>query len=730
MMMLDAYPEHDAHEARALRQEFILTASDEALHEIFTSAFGHVQAQAHATRAPDIAGDAGQVRKLVYNLTRPGSINIVQIRDVFVELKPLVKSDEGLAEFVNGPPGQAEMSGLRWCASILHQAVQAPVDAWSRWDPSNPSWDCWVTNIVLETLRDFAGEKVTDGPRRGSLLISQPWGKKDVFAPTGILPPLHRLAQCCVNNTVDETVTKNIMNLAISIADDQRALPAYFKLGWHQHALGFLRERCAPGSSTADALLCGMNASLIPRLISQSTTDSRGKRVTSSKMLPPSKKALLDASAPATLLSALRASNDSRDTMDALGSWDTREEHSSERLLYLVGYYVAQTIHSLCVGSPPCIAAFAREQGLAEELVRALRLPIALGNSKYIAATRNECQIARAIASLGLDEQMAGQLVDAGVIDTALDAVCVPPFTGVGSASTEHDQEVLVVTIVHLLQRLCASHPLVKEQLRARQDIIHSLARRGCPGAPPSHCDDFVRGVDVLIDLIGDSPSIQAASVSPESGNALHATVSVGKKALDMSFISMESILPGGKPRKREEIAASAAAARESGFVDKAAREMRHLRYIEKMEACVEHFKWAIEDKDGTVCWLGAHDGLQVVLLEYPIGDQPGRAPGDMGIDAILKTKEFGLLPLPHDLARRLKAEMEKAAKEGRIYDKASLHLCCAHCGANIIFVNLKKCSRCGAVSYCSRECQVAAWKAHKKVCANKGAGAASSSTA
>jgi hypothetical protein len=40
----------------------------------------------------------------------------------------------------------------------------------------------------------------------------------------------------------------------------------------------------------------------------------------------------------------------------------------------------------------------------------------------------------------------------------------------------------------------------------------------------------------------------------------------------------------------------------------------------------------------------------------------------------------------------------------------------CAQCGE--LFPKLKLCTRCRSVSYCSKECQVAHWKAgHKQVC-------------
>jgi len=41
----------------------------------------------------------------------------------------------------------------------------------------------------------------------------------------------------------------------------------------------------------------------------------------------------------------------------------------------------------------------------------------------------------------------------------------------------------------------------------------------------------------------------------------------------------------------------------------------------------------------------------------------------------------------------------------------------CGHCGARRDDVTLKSCTRCRVVSYCSKECQQAAWKVHKPKC-------------
>ncbi len=48
---------------------------------------------------------------------------------------------------------------------------------------------------------------------------------------------------------------------------------------------------------------------------------------------------------------------------------------------------------------------------------------------------------------------------------------------------------------------------------------------------------------------------------------------------------------------------------------------------------------------------------------------------------------------------------------------------CCAKTGSNPD-TNLKRCAKCQTTHYCSRECQKADWKAHKKVCARNAAAA------
>jgi hypothetical protein len=41
----------------------------------------------------------------------------------------------------------------------------------------------------------------------------------------------------------------------------------------------------------------------------------------------------------------------------------------------------------------------------------------------------------------------------------------------------------------------------------------------------------------------------------------------------------------------------------------------------------------------------------------------------------------------------------------------------CAHCAARIGIKRCARCSKASTIRYCSRECQLAAWPAHKAIC-------------
>lgn len=55
----------------------------------------------------------------------------------------------------------------------------------------------------------------------------------------------------------------------------------------------------------------------------------------------------------------------------------------------------------------------------------------------------------------------------------------------------------------------------------------------------------------------------------------------------------------------------------------------------------------------------------------------------------------------------------------------ADTNICCANCSKTEFNApNLKYCAKCRGTRYCSRDCQTAHWKVHKKVCAKQAASA------
>ncbi len=50
-------------------------------------------------------------------------------------------------------------------------------------------------------------------------------------------------------------------------------------------------------------------------------------------------------------------------------------------------------------------------------------------------------------------------------------------------------------------------------------------------------------------------------------------------------------------------------------------------------------------------------------------------------------------------------------------FGDAKTIVACAHCAARIGIKRCARCSKASTIRYCSRECQLAAWPAHKAIC-------------
>ena len=117
----------------------------------------------------------------------------------------------------------------------------------------------------------------------------------------------------------------------------------------------------------------------------------------------------------------------------------------------------------------------------------------------------------------------------------------------------------------------------------------------------------------------------------------------------------------------------------------------------------------ANKDDDGTACYVYSH-ALQQLIKDLHDGYE--EIPG------------FNVIPAAFFWMRKSRDLGESMAVEQLKQWEAHVQGKCAHCSKNAqaAQVKLKQCSKCKAQWYCSKECQIKAWKAgHKKDCKRAG---------
>jgi hypothetical protein len=196
-----------------------------------------------------------RVRAATATLTRPGATDLPTIVKCMREIDTALRApspadrDAAAAEFCEGPEGDAERSALRWCAAALHRGIPEALH------PGDVKAATFTVGVALQILISVSGADhaqqfghVTRGgsheawPKRGSAVIARRW-KPDMWTPTGILPPLLRLARA---QAVGQQIRLRALQLAGSVARDPRARQEMVAGGWLDVAWRALEHRPRP----------------------------------------------------------------------------------------------------------------------------------------------------------------------------------------------------------------------------------------------------------------------------------------------------------------------------------------------------------------------------------------------------------------------------------------------------------------------------------------------------
>ena len=172
--------------------------------------------------------------------------------------------DDAADEFCDGPDGDGNVSGLRWCAGVLQRGVPqngsvgGPHNNGGR-ETAAATFACGVVLQVLISAsgadhREQFGHVARHGahedwPKRGASLAKQTW-TPDMAAPTGILPPLLALSRA---GWVSPQVRLRALQLAGSVARDPKARPDMIRGGWRRVCARALEARPRPDFDDEEA---------------------------------------------------------------------------------------------------------------------------------------------------------------------------------------------------------------------------------------------------------------------------------------------------------------------------------------------------------------------------------------------------------------------------------------------------------------------------------------------
>ena len=202
-----------------------------------------------------------RVRAATATLIKPGATDLPTIVKCMREIDTALRApspadrDDAAAEFCEGPEGDAERSALRWCAAALHRGIPEALH------PGDVKAATFTVGVALQILISVSGADhaqqfghVTRSgaheawPRRGRALIAQRW-TPDMWTPTGILPPLLRLARA---QAAGAQIRLRALQLAGSVARDAAAREEMVAGGWLDVAWRALEHRPRPDHTESE----------------------------------------------------------------------------------------------------------------------------------------------------------------------------------------------------------------------------------------------------------------------------------------------------------------------------------------------------------------------------------------------------------------------------------------------------------------------------------------------
>jgi hypothetical protein len=250
----------------------------------------------------------------------------------------------------------------------------------------------------------------------------------------------------------------------------------------------------------------------------------------------------------------------------------------------------------------------------------------------------------------------------------------------------------------------------------------HASPEKIASGIPESELRTFVEhSRDTLKTLSTDRTWLRSGTVSMWHNLLLQAVASFSKHPSFLKiFVSdegMEAVAKFYASRKKNDTPSQSVAQSiiflvmnafialyQEGAGEKAFGTIEKTGLLGQFIRCVP-----VKPEDSAAVVKSLHKYLQLVKKKF----RSGTRTGDI-LDAVIAGEDGPI----NEKVKSLLAELQSLARLSNDYDNKSLKMC-RHCvkSETLGGAKLMKCQRCEFTYYCSKECQVANWKSHKKMC-------------